>query len=84
MRIARVRVSMQLFLDALAFPEGARVRACVGERAGLGDIDLFIEHDDLPEVPEGQEIPLRVPVITTEEPPPSDFFTFDWGEEVKP
>ncbi len=81
MKVARIRISTQLILDALAFPKGAKVKACIGERAALGDIDLFIEHGDLPKVPDGQQIPLRVPVITAKVPPPSEFFAFDWGGE---
>lgn len=82
MKVARIVVSTKLILDALAFPDGAEVKACIGERAPLGEIELFIEHDALPDVAKGHEIPQRVPVITAEHLP-ATFFTFDWGEEVK-
>lgn len=83
MKVARICISTQLILDALAFPKGAQVKACIGERAPLGEIELFVEHDALPDVASGHEIPQRVPVIHAEELPVT-FFTFDWGEEVEP
>lgn len=82
MKVARIVVSTKLILDALAFPDGAEVKACIGERAPLGEIELFIEHDALPHVPQGHEIPRRDPVITAENLP-GTFYTFDWGEAVE-
>jgi hypothetical protein len=64
-RMARVRITTDLILQALHFPAGARVLACYGERAAYpGDIELVVEHDELPEVAEGGEAPLMKPVIT--------------------
>ncbi len=84
MKVARIVVSTEIILDALAFPKGAKVKACMGERAPLGEIELFVEHDDLPDVAQGHEIPQRVPTITTTGEPPAAFFAFDWGKEVEP
>ena len=81
MKAARDFVSTDLLLEALAFPEGSRVLACIGERASLGEIELFVEHDDLPDVPKGMPIPIRVPQISVSDADkrPSDFFKFEWG-----
>lgn len=81
MRVARIVINTRLLLDALAFPDGAKVKACIGERAPLGEIELFVEHEYLPDVPDGQPIPRRDPIIKAEYLP-ATFYTFDWGEEV--
>lgn len=81
MKIARVFVATDLIMAVLAFPEGATVKACLGERAPLGEIELIVEHDDLPEVPAGGEVPTLKPRITilNSEQRPSQFYAFDWG-----
>ena len=86
MKAASVLISTELIMGALAFPEGATVKACLGERAPLGYIELVVEHDDLPEVPEGGEVPALKPCINilNIEQRPSHFYAFDWGPLPKP
>lgn len=81
MKIARVRVSTHIILGTLAFPDGAEIVACIGERAPLGEIELFVTHSDLPDVPEGHEIPIRQPVLTLVDADKKrpEFISFDWG-----
>lgn len=78
--LARVRLSTDLILQALAFPEGTTVIACDGERAGYpGDIDLIVHHPDLPVTPELAFAPLTTPIHKLINKPPSAFFEFDWN-----
>lgn len=81
MKIARVFVATDLIMAVLAFPEGATVKACLGERAPLGEIELIVEHDDLPDVPDGHEIPIRKPILTLLDADKKrpEFISFDWG-----
>jgi len=78
-----VKVSTHLILDALAFPEGSEIEACLGERAPLGEIELIISHDDLPDVPEGNPLPSLLPTFTLVGDLPAKFIEFDWNLENK-
>lgn len=80
MGVAIVQISTDLILQALAFPEETKVRACIGERAWLGRIELVIEHPDLPSVADGQAISEIVPVFTWKgEDRPAKFLNFSWS-----
>jgi len=82
--LGRVRVSTALLVQALGFPEGTEVVACFGERAGYpGDIDLVLEHPDLPPVGEAGEAPELSPTFEIVGPKPASYLKVDWGLNKK-
>lgn len=80
-RLGRVRVSTDLILEALGFPEGTMIIACYGERAGHpGDVDFIVHHNDLPKTPEGGEaIEINPHLTITHEDAPKHWIDFSWG-----
>ena len=82
MRAARIRLGTQIVMDDLGFPQGTKVKACFGERVSLGQIELIVEHDDLPDIPQGQVIPEYVPVWVLNAD--GKEISFSWGSAKEP
>ena len=64
MRKAVVAVSAELFLQTLGFPEGTKLIAARNPDAfDCRKLELLIEHEALPDVPEGWESPQITPTF---------------------
>lgn len=63
MKGAIVRVASKCMLDAIGFPEGTRVVAARVDLFNSGCVELVVEHDDLPDSPEGFTIPVVNPLF---------------------
>lgn len=77
--IAIVRVSAELFLSALAFPEGTRIKGYRCEGGHRVTIELVMVHPDLPEVPYGENPPVIAPIIKQVGMRPDEWLSFDWN-----
>ena len=77
---ARISISTDLLLQALAFPEDTEIMACIGDRAYLGIIDIIVESADLPTVEPGNPIPLLTPTLTADyDKRPATWIKFNWN-----
>lgn len=56
-RVAFLQISAPLLQKVLGLPEGTEFHAALINRQKLGAIELLIEHESLPEVAIGDEIP---------------------------
>lgn len=65
MKMARIRISDDLFRDAFRLPFGTRIiSACVTDYVSYGPIvEITVAHDDLPNLEEGQDSPLITPTF---------------------
>mgnify|MGYP006969542429 FL=1 len=74
-----VKVSMELMVQALGFPDGT---VCLSVYQVAPDsFEMVVEHEDLPESPEGGFTKL-LPVFTVDHenrPATWGWITFDWG-----
>lgn len=63
-RIARIQIHEELIRQFLRFPEGTEISDIYRTPAGKIDrvYTLVVRHGDLPEVEDGDEIPLITPV----------------------
>jgi hypothetical protein len=66
MRVAKIRITRELLRDALALPESARVLE-VRQNSLIegGSIEIVVEDDALPEVPEGNYLRELSPTFTS-------------------
>lgn len=64
MRIGRVRISQETFCNMLDFPDGEIKNVSFDD---LGNIVLSIRHYDMPEVPNGGEVPFINPTYAIHE-----------------
>lgn len=81
MGLGTIKIDSNLFLQALAFPPGTKIRACLG-LSPSGAIELIVEHDALPERPANGEITTQLsPIITlvNADTLPKNFYQFDWN-----
>jgi hypothetical protein len=82
-RGARIRISEELIMSALAIPEDAMIYDICRVPGPPGIFEFTILHQDLPEAvkAEGGEFPLYKPEITTNhDRKPSTWLSFEWGK----
>lgn len=86
MKLGVVRVSTNLILEALCFPIGTEIRACIGERAPMGEIEFVIRYDGLRDLEPGAAIPHIRTTVTklNADQPPSQFYIVDFCDEEPP
>ena len=72
---ARIRISPELVVEALHMPAGTKIEAIHHSGYYGNDFLVIVDAFDLPDVPEGSEIPLYVPTVTRNER-----YTWDWGK----
>jgi hypothetical protein len=87
-RAATFSVSLELLADALALPEGTKIFWAEMKNRGLGDMrefEIYVEHEDLPEVKPGALYPEIVPLISIvgERPSDADWIEWDWNLDGK-
>lgn len=89
-RLARFRVDYKFLADVLHLPEGARIIQVNPAPPELFDprwFEIYVEHDDLPLVREGEVIPVIVPLfqveIQEENRVPNRVVTCDWNLGAK-
>lgn len=69
MGIAKLRISREYLLDALGIPSATWILATALDET---TIELLVQNNDIPDIKEGENIPVANPVIHIEK-------TFDWG-----
>ena len=79
-RMVRFQVSAQLISQALAMPDGSTIHNIVRHDFNSDVFIFYVEHPDLPELPEGG-MPLEItPIIKADyDKRPSTWLTFDWN-----
>lgn len=59
-----VRISPKLLLELFQYENGTVIDARMNHFNGSGTIELLIEHEDMPEVQEGEEVRIIAPSYT--------------------
>ena len=62
---SNVEIPLQLLCDLLDFPTGTKIHR-IKQSFSSGNIQIIVEHDDLPEHREGEYIPMVTPEYTDE------------------
>jgi hypothetical protein len=78
--VARIEVSPELIVKALHFPEDTTIIFSQVKRGTHGYVVVFgVEHDDLPQVEEGEEAPIICPQVTYHR----ESWDFNWNADVE-